>query len=187
MPNDFIPNHLSFDAAACTALIKKIYDLYLNDLSAQLVAIVQKQIFDNGNGSTLMRLSAAAEVRETKREITDDEICLEVGIDTALLKRSENVYVRVMVVLHGNQADGPLMTKPGQATWSKHVLVKRLSSSITAHPLPGEFNQYDKETDIVSKVESNISKQTTKYLNAYVRNVKAALDSIDWSAFVKVS
>lgn len=187
MANDFVANHLSFDTAGAIALIKNIYNLYLDDLSQNLINIVQREIAKNGNGSDLMKLSAMAEVRETRREITDSEIILEVGIDTAALKSHENVYVRVMVVLHGNQGSGKLKTKPGEMTWTKHVIVKRLSPAVTEYPLPDEFNQTDQETDIVAGVESNVSKQANSYIKAFAGNVKGALDSIDWSAFVKVS
>ena len=184
--NDFHANNLSFDTNACLLMLEKIYDLFLDDLSHALVAIVQREIFLNGNGSTLMRMSAAAEVVETKREITRDEIRLEAGIDSATLKSQENVYVRVMVVLHGNQGSGPLMTKPGQLTWNKHVLVKRMSTARSAYPMPNEFNKTDKETDIVAEIESNISKQANTLLNAFVHNVQSTIDMLDWSAWINV-
>lgn len=184
--NDFVANHLSFDTNACLLMLERIYNLYLDDLSHDLVAIVQREIFINGNGSTLMRMSAAAEVVETKREITRDEIRLEAGIDSATLKSQENVYVRVMVVLHGNQGSGPLTTKPGQLTWNKHVLVKRMSTAQSAYPMPDEFNQTDAEADIVAHIESNISQQTNKLLNAFVRNVQGTINMLDWSAWINV-
>jgi len=191
MANDFIPNRLSFDVAGCMALIKNIYGLYLDDLSAKLVEIVQYEIMKNGNGSKIMRLSAASEVKETRREITDEMIILEAGIDLDALKGSEPIFVRVSVVLHGNQAGGPLKSKPGQDTWTKHVGYKRLSPAKTVFDLPDGFNQDDVseqiETEVSKQISENASKQIDKYAKTFADNVRQALNAIDWSAFVKVS
>lgn len=195
MAKDFIPNKLSFEVDNCLALIESIYNIYLDELSNQLIAIVQKEIWKNGNGSRLMRLSAAAEVKETLREITKNRINLNVGIDTDELKAGrEDVYVRVSVVLHGNingsrtwRDAAKLWTKPGQDTYKKHVLNKGPSTAKTMHMLPDGFVQTDVSADITTNVSKNVEQQAAKFVNQFGRNVEKALNSIDWSAFLTVS
>ena len=189
--NDLHMNSLSFDTTACVALLKSVYDIYLDDLSNELVRIVRDEINKNGNGSSSMRLNAMTEVRETRREVTADEIILEAGIDLAALTGREPVFVRVSVVLHGNQTSGKLFTKPGQQTWRKHVSWKATSTAKSVYPLPDGFNQTDKDAVIDAAVMANIttnaSKRIDKHFGTFARNVNKALDMIDWSAFVKVS
>lgn len=181
--NDFTPNVLGFDSAGCMAQIKSIYDMYLNDLSAQLVALVQRAVFKDGNGSKFMRLTAMTEVKETKREISDNEITLEAGIDLSSIG-NDSIRVRVAVVLHGNQAGGTLMTKPGQATWRKDVKYQAMSKAASVYPLPAGFNQSDAEDDIVEYISKNIEEDLGKHVDDYLDNVARAAKAMDWSVFI---
>ena len=183
--SDWLKNtNLRFNSDACISMIKNIIDTYLDDLSKHLVDIVRGEIWLNGNGSyQVMRLFTAALVKETKREITDDHILLEVGIMTQDLP--EDAFVRVAVVLHGNQGGGVLTTKPGQMTWSKHVISKRPSTAKSVYNLPDEFNQGEALEDIVKNIDENINAQFSKYVNSFVHNVKTALRSINLSAFLE--
>ncbi len=51
-------------------------------------------------------------------------------------------YVRAMVLATGNQANGPLWTKPGQATWDDNITEKsvHVPSKYQSRPLPDSFN-----------------------------------------------
>lgn len=181
--SDWHPNHLSFDSAGAMALIKNIIDAHLSELSDYLVRIVRGEIWLNGNGSHLMRLYADAAVKETKREITNTNVTLEVGIKMDELP--EDGFVRVSVVLHGNQAGGPLMTKPGQITWTKHVLAKHKSTAQTSYLLPDGMNQGEKMDDILKNIEENIKHESKKYVDNFIEAVNADVRRINWSAFLR--
>lgn len=189
--NDFTPNRLSFDTTAYMDLFKYICNIYLDDLSEKLKNLVMGEIWINGNGSyKIMRLTACAAVKETKREITNDHILLEVGIDMDDLKsRSEAIYVRVYVVLHGNQSEGRLHEKPGVATWNKHVLSKGIpnpDNRDSDNDLPDEFNQNDVSVDIVTKTSDNVKRDADKYVKIMVDGIKRTMNGFDLSSFVKV-
>lgn len=188
--NDLKLNKLSFDTNAFMAIFKNICNLYLDDLSQKLKNLVMGEIWLSGNGSSAMKLTAVAAVKETKREITNDHILLEVGIDLEDLKgKAEALFVRVYVVLHGNQSGGPLHEKPGIATWNKHILIKRLPDPDTRNAdndLPDEFNQTEKAEDIVRLVAENVEKDANKYIKIFIDGIKGALASINLAAFVNV-
>ena len=148
-----------------------------------------------------MRTDACLYVKETKREVTDDHILLEVGIDTEQIKNlKEDLFVRISVVLHGNMngmsmsssnwrySYGAMMyTKPGQETYGKHVTDKRVHVPEGQQPraMPG-FAQGDKMADITEGVSKNVDTQITKYVNQFIREVNGALNSLNWSAFIGV-
>ena len=179
-------NKLRFNSAACFALVQQIIDTHLDELSEFLVNIVRWQIWANGNGSyKYMRLLATALVEETKREITNDHITLEVGIKMEGL--NERAFVLVSVVLHGNQAGGPLHEKPGIATWTKYVTMKRMPDPDNRNAnnmLPDGFNQDDKMDDILDKVEQNVLRDSNKRVDAFIAAVAHDINSMNWSAFL---
>lgn len=189
--NDLKLNRLSFDTAAFMTLFKDICNLYLDDLSEKLKNLVMGDIWINGNGSyDVMRMTACAAVKETKREITNNHILLEVGIDMDELRsKSEALYVRVYVVLHGNQSEGPLHEKPGAATWNKHVISKRIPEPDKRNSdnyLPDEFNQEDVLLDIVGKVSENVQRDANKYVQIFIYGLQGSLRSLNLSSFVNV-
>ena len=51
-------------------------------------------------------------------------------------------YVRAMVLATGNQANGPLFTKPGQKTWNANIdeKVVHVPAGAEPQPLPESFN-----------------------------------------------
>lgn len=195
--SDFKPNKLSFNVNVCLGLITQVLNAYLDDLSRQLQAIVANEIWKNGNGSSVMRLDAIMQVKETKREITNNMILLEVGIDMDGLKgKSEDLFVRASVVLHGNMKGDSwtwrdarvLYTKPGIATYGKNVTDKRVHVPKEYKPraLPVEFSQQNVIGDIIEGVSKNTEAQMHKRVDEFKDNVSKALNSINWSSFITV-
>ena len=190
---DLVLKQLSFDGDACMELIRRIIDVHLDELSYYVKAIVIREVYNNGNGSKGMRIDACAQVKETKREIMDDHIRLEVGIDLEKLRSQEDLFVRVSVVLHGNLASGPLLTKPGQDTWKKYVTHKGLSTAKTVWMLPGEgkpghqgFVQIDVVGDIINGVSENAEKELKHYVGAFATVIGHDIQKMNWSAFLNV-
>ena len=192
---DLVLNHLSFNTGAFMDMVKKITNMYLDDLSYILMAIVITEILKNGNGSMVMRIDASSKVKETKREVTDDHITLEVGIDLDELQSNEEMFVRVSVVLYGNMKgnswtwrDAEVMyTKPGQETWGKNVTNKKVHVPEHYKPraMPG-FAQPNKYRNIAENISVNTKKEAEKYVGLFVNNVNHALNSINLSAFLEV-
>lgn len=183
---DLVLKQLSFDSDACMDMIHRIIDVHLDELSYYVQAIVIREVFNNGNGSKGMRIDACAQVKETKREITDDHIKLEVGIDLEKLKSQEDLFVRVSVVLHGNLASGPLVTKPGQDTWKKYVTHKSPSTAETVWELPDGFAQIDVVGDIIDGVSQNAEKELKHYVVAFATVIAHDIQNMNWSAFLNV-
>ena len=103
--------------------------------------------------------------------------------------KGEALFVRVYVVLHGNQSEGPLHEKPGVATWTKHVAVKRVPKPDTRNAdnyLPDKFNQEDVSVDIVGHVSDNVSNDANKYVGVFLDGLKGALNSLNCAAFIEV-
>ena len=171
-------------------IFKGICNLLLDDLSQQLKNLVIGEIWLNGNGSRYMRLTACAAVKETSREVTDQHIKLEVGINFDELKsKSEEIFVRVSVVLHGNLgggSSGVLYTKPGQLTYKKHVTNKSMSTAKSVYQLPDEFAQGDVSIEITGLVSENVEKQANKYVSMFINGLKETLWKINIPAFVDV-
>lgn len=180
--SDWHPNHLGFDSAAAMSLIKSIIDFHMDELSMFLQRVARAVIVAVGNGSRVMRLFAAGVVEETKREISDDHALLEVGIKMDELP--EDGFVRVSVVLTGNQGGGALMTKPGVSTWKKDVIGRGMSTAKTSYPLPAGFNQGSKLDGILDMVLKNVENDSQKYVNAFIRNVNNDIRKIDFSQFI---
>jgi len=192
--SDFKPNKLSFNVAACMNTIKDLLNLRLDTLSHQLVNIVCMEIQTNGNGSSEMRALAIRNVKETKREITNDRVLLEVGIDTDSLKDNEEVFVNVSVVLHGNMKgnswtwrDAAVMyTKPGVVTYGKENGIasdKRVHVPKWYKPraMPG-FAQQDVSKYISENTDVEINHHVEDFMNIVSRDI----DNFDWSQFVIV-
>ena len=179
--SDWTQYKIGFDSAGCNALIKKIYNVHLDVLSEKLINIVRGDIWLNGNGSfKVMRLFTVALVEELKREIASDHILLEVGIKMDQLP--EDAFVRVSVVLHGNQASGPLVTKPGVATWGKHVIGHEVhvKAGEESYDLPEGFTKYD----VIDEIKKNVDNNIQRHINDFMNAVAADVSRINWSAFI---
>lgn len=126
--SDYIPNQLGFDADGYMREVESAVNMALDRLSFSVQDLMKREIMANGNGSRIMRNTACEQVKEISREFDNGIVELVVGIDESSLGDfSRDVFVRTMVVLHGNVTDGPLMTKPGRMTWRKHVTDYHLS------------------------------------------------------------
>lgn len=181
--SDFTPNVLTFDSAGAMNLIRQVIDWHLDELSGFLQNIVRAAIVALGNGSKVMRLFTAGVVEETKREITNSQVVLEVGIKMENLP--EDGFVRVSVVLEGNQGSGPLVTKPGNVTWRKHVVGRGESTAKTSYPLPAGFNQGSKMDNVLNMIFQNVQNDATKHVNDFIRNINSDVSRLDFSQFLK--
>lgn len=180
-------NKFGFNANACYAAMLQIADNAMTECAERMVDIMKRQIEMNGsaNGSQLMVMSAVDQVKIILHDIVDGKIGINVGIDEGALRgASEELFVRVMVVLHGNQAGGPLYTKPGQDTYKKHVTNKGPSTAKDVYALPAGFN---KNTEIVPGVMYNTMNQILKYFNDMIDYLKGRFDSSFYKLFITVS
>lgn len=178
----FERNPIGFDSAGCMRAIMKMAEAYMNQTADIMMEIMKKHIDRLGNGSKIMKADAKAAVREILREVTSEYINLEIGVDESYARAmSEQFYVRTMVVLHGNQAEGPIHTKPGRSTWKKHVDYRSINNySKTVHPLP----QFDWRLDFSELIVQDTIKDLEKYFRDMLNAIAGALDAEFFAGFI---
>ena len=190
--SDFIPNKLGFDANGCMNAINAAINRQLDVLSVSLINIIGYEIQTNGNGTKDMRAKAVANIKETKREITNDHILLEVGIDLDSLKGDEELFVNVSVVLHGNMngsawtwRDAQVMyTKPGVSTYGKvNNVIADKRVHVPEHYKPRAMYGFAQQ-DVSKQIEDNVEKEIDKHVEDFMNYVEKAIDNFDWSMFI---
>ena len=149
----------------------------------------------NGNGSTIMRQDAVDLVKTIMREANYEKVIVESGIDQmALAGLANDMRVRVLVVLHGNTASGPIVTKPGQQTFGKNVTGPRLSPLTDkpgyrgpkprVNPLPF----FEQTHDIGEQALENIEKQIQPIFDEACEWIIAEITSSGfWEQFITIS
>ena len=143
----------------------------------------------NGNGSDVMRRTAAQQVQELSRKIDDNEVELIIGIDEDSLGGfSSQVFVRTAVVLHGNITSGPLMAIPNKMAWDKDVTNYRVSDRVkTAYMLPRGMTQHEKVNGFGanSQMLDNIfEKQINHVIDDFYDRLDDLMMSIDYSKYI---
>ena len=152
--------------------------LFTSDI---LVNLFKIEIDRNGNGADVMKNDAKKVVREIMREVAEDHITIEAGFDEDMARSmARDFYVRVMVVIHGNQAGGKLYSKPGMYTFKKHVIGYGPSTAKTRYKLPKGFNQVD-----VSKgIRNNVMKEIEKYFEVMMIKLCGSLTGEFFGRFI---
>ena len=181
MSMKFERNKLSFDSGACIESMKQTMSAYMNMLSDQFIEIMRKQIDINSLASKRMKSDAKSAVREVSREITNEFIEAKVGFDESYARGlAVDFYVRTMVVMFGNQAGGPITTKPGQSTWKKHVTNYSESTAKTEYAIP----QFD-QPGFANKILENTIKQIEKYMKDMLRSMSQVFNGSFYGAFLR--
>lgn len=180
--SDFQRIPIGFDTKGCMEAMKRVIEAYMSRLDDIFVELFKQQIDANGHGSKYMKTDAKRVIREIRREVTDDFIESQVGFDEAYARSiATDFYVRVMVVLKGNQGQGKLYSKPGQKTWKKHVTNYSLSRAKTRYELPEGFNQ---EGDISGKIAENAVEEIEKYFKNTLIYLDQTFDENFFAMFV---
>ena len=193
----FTPNKLCFDVAGYMKEFHDCLRIVIDDLSREVQDLMIREIQTNGNGSKEMRSIAVKNVKEISRKITDEEVELVIGIDESSLGSfSDRNFVATMVVLHGNVTSGPLMTKPGQMTWTKHVRRYRLSSPTNKdgtprkqHMMPDSFMQFEKVSGFGAgrnMLKNIMEHQIDHVVSLSDQKLRDLLRAIDYSKFITV-
>lgn len=169
---EFKPNKLYFDTAGAIKAIQKLVEDRLGEVADTMVVIIRKEIMNNGNGSTFMRQTAANAVEKELTKSTSTEVEYEIGFNDAVMGVDE-LFVRIMVVMHGNQAHGRLWTKPGSLTYKKHVTGPSESSAQSTHPLPEGFNWTE---DITQHVIDNADKEIKHLFDACINQINQEIN-----------
>lgn len=110
----------------------------MRDIEEEWFARLEKEIYMGGSGKHDWRVEARSLMREISSKVSIDFIELKLGLQS---DGDEHMYNRVMVAMYGNQANGPLVTKPGQMTYNDDMTGKSLSRAQTSYPLPPGWNQ----------------------------------------------
>lgn len=173
-------NPVRFDSAGCMRAIVARAEMYMNATATQMMEIMRVYVDKLGNGSGAMKADAKKAIREILHEVTSEYINLEIGVDESYAKSmSEQFFVRTMVVLHGNQGSGPIHTKPGKATWKKHVNYKSVNNtSKSIYPI----EQFDWRLDYSQSIIDCTMKDLEKYFKDMLKYIA---DSCDEAFFAK--
>lgn len=194
--SDFVRNALGFDINGFMKEFRYCLNIAVDRLSNSVQMLMVREIQKNGNGSREMRDIAASNVKEISRKITDTEVELIVGIDENTLGGfTDRNFTATMVVLHGNVTSGPLMTKPGQMTWTKHVRSMRLSpptnkdgSPRKPRIMPVAMMQYEMVNGFGNSrhmLDNILEHQLNHVLDDFNDSLSDLMDSIDFSKYVK--
>lgn len=179
--SDFIPNKLRFDSAGCMRAIMAVCDALMSQTSDILINIFKKEIDRNGNGSSDMKADAKRIVHEILHEVAKDHITIEAGFDEEMAhSMASDYYVRTMVVIYGNQAEGKLTSKPGMSTYKKHVRGYGPSTAKTVYKLPAGFNQMDASEGI----RDNAMKEIEKYFDVMIAKINITLTGEFFGQFI---
>ena len=193
--SDFTPNKLGFDTTGYIAEFERYLDIALDWLSFDVQSIMKNEIMANGNGSKVMRQTACAQVKELSRVINGGNVELSVGVDESSLGGfTSQVFVRTAVVLHGNVAFGPLMTKPGQLTWKKDVSYMSLSPAVNkdgtpreSRMLPKSFMQYERVNGFGADrqmLDDIMNKRINRAVKDFFSHLSQLVHNIDYSQFI---
>lgn len=172
---DLILYPLKFDYAGAQAEIYDAINVCLDELSTDFQEIIRREILANGNGSGVMKREAIKHVKEISRSITSASVELEVGVDESGFG-SDQAKIRTLVVLYGN---GEIWTKPGQATWKKHVVGPGPNKVQSSYRLPDL-----EQTDVSGELLKNAMKEVRKKVKDFIDAVKMAIETIDFSAYL---
>ena len=178
MKLEFTKEPITFDAVGAMNEINESISMMVDELSWHFQEIIIRQIYRNGNGSSLMKDEAVRHVKEISRKMEDGVLELEVGVDENF--GDERAKIRTLVVLYGNVTNGPMMTKPGQQTWRKHVSYRGESPARSAYRLP-HFEQ----TDVSGKLLENSMKEIEKHVNKFLNGITQLVKAIDFSIYLK--
>ena len=179
--SDFTPNKLGFDTNGFINALMRIADAYMSETSDILILLFKKEIDRNGNGAKIMKDDAKSVVREILHEVANDHITIEAGFDEEMARSmAKDFFVRVMVVIHGNQGGGRLTSKPGMSTFKKHVIGYGPSTAKTKYDLPEEFNQMD----VSRGIRDNVMKDIEKYFDVMIAKISDALTPDFFSMFI---
>lgn len=172
-------NSLSIDVNGLMEALIRAALAAMEDVEMSAFEVLAKEISDNSESQTKWRAEAIGLLREVKREVLMDRISVEFGVDLASV--SGDALNRVMVALYGNQAGGPIHSKPGESVYGKAMDGKHPSTAQTTYDIP----QYNHPQ---SYNGDQMFSNTFKLIATIFKDaIAAAWRSVDFSQFVLVS
>lgn len=173
--NDFISYSLGFNTSAFQREFNSCVNIALDWLSGKMHDELCDAISQCSEAANVMIIDTQKQVKELSRSVTSDVAEIEVGIDEGQVSAGQT-YVRVMVTLHGN---GQISSKPGVATWKKHVTGQSMSTATTEYRIP-QFDQADHS----GKMMENFDKSMTKHIKVFMSMLADMVNAIDFSQFI---
>ena len=173
--NDFISYSIGFDTVAFQREFASCVNIALDWLSGKMHDELCSAIAQCTEAANVMIIDTQKQVKEISRNVTASVAEIEVGVDEGQVPAGQT-YVRVMVTLHGN---GTISTKPGVATWKKHVTGQSMSTATTEYRIP-QFDQADHSGQMMENFDKNMEKHIKVFLNMLADLV----NSIDFSQFI---
>ena len=166
-------NTLRLDTAAVMQEIRSYLEGAMDDVVDKAIEAWGIEILASGAGRTQWREEAGKAIKIISRMVTEEYINIEFGIPDAGYTDMD-YYNRVQVALWGNQASGPLRSKPGQYVYGKTMEGDlHMSEALSEHDLPAGFNQLADG----GKMLENAIKLTKKFFEDTIKQAAAQLPS----------
>ena len=173
--NNFVSYSLGFNTSAFQAEFTSCVNIALDWLSGKMHDELCDAIAQCTEAANVMIIDTQKQVKEISRTVSSEVAEIEVGIDEGQVPAGQT-YVRVMVTLHGN---GTIFSKPGAATWKKHVTSQSMSTATTEYRIP-QFDQADHSGQMMS----NFNKQIEKHIKVFLNMLADLINAIDFSQFI---
>ena len=188
-------NTVSINTVAAKARVLLLVKDMLERVADQMGDLIKREIDHNGNGSHAMKADAVSLVKTIMKEANYEQVIVESGIDESTLSNCANDFrVRVLVVLHGNMASGPIVTKPGQMTFAKGVVGPRLSpltgqrGYAGPNPRVKHLDFFEQPHDMTEGAIANIEKQIEPIWKDACNWIVAEISSAEfWEPFIKIT
>lgn len=157
----------------------------MEQVAEQMGDMIKEEIERNGNGSEVMRRDAVNMVKTICKQANYEKIIYESGIaPEAFASCAQDMRVRVLTVLTGNQHGGRLYTKPGASTFKKNVTGPGPSGAQSVYPLPDGFNQ---PFDITANMIDNIEKRIDHIWSFALKWIMDEISSSSfWDQFISI-
>ena len=183
---EFKPTTVRFDSARAALEVRKIARAKLEEAAEKLTDIIKAEIDKNGNGSHVMRDEAKSAVKKVLEKFTNEIVEYDVGIkEEDLSGMTENFFIAVMVVLHGNQTHGPIWTKPGSPTYGKNVTGPRIYTMRNGkYPKLRALPFFDQKNDAAKPIIANAMQQIEPILNDCIRAIGDAISGGFFMQFI---
>ena len=183
--SDLKLNKLVFNHAKLYDDIFNIADRLMDQLEKLFIESMAAFIDVDGNGTDDMKKTAKQYIRG-ERTRTPYGLEVAVGVDPSYAQKGSVDYVRISVVLFGNQATaGTLYEKPGEETWDKGIFTKRMPEPDrrTGRKLPDGFNQF---SVVVAILDNVLNYDMKRNINDYLDRLMQEISRIDMSSYLEV-
>lgn len=150
----------------------------IREAQEEFKAVVAKEIMDEHSSEKKRGWAAEIAASMVSEEPYYDEKANKIVGKVFLPEdHDDNNYVRAMVLAEGNQAEGPLHTKPGEKTWDGNITEKRVhvAEGAASRLLPESFN-FDSGTNFMMNAATLYQDKFIDKVNNVQKKIQKKID-----------